>query len=76
MDSKTDNFRVLRVCASVTAEGVFVWRYVNYPQNWTYVASWPSILLLIVRFVPDLIYPFALAYKENQIVKEYKKKSH
>lgn len=41
-----------------TANGVFVWRYLNVPQNWAYVNSYWSWVLVIATMVPEFIYPF------------------
>ena len=30
---------------------VFIWRYINVPKNWSYVVSWPSILLWMTIWV-------------------------
>ncbi|KAI5262804.1 hypothetical protein E4T47_09202 [Aureobasidium subglaciale] len=41
-----------------TAYGVFAWRHLNVPQNWSYVGSWTSIAVIVLTMVPETIYPF------------------
>ena len=36
---------------------VFLWRYLNVPENWSYVASWPSIALFTLTLAPEVAYP-------------------
>ena len=50
--------RITRYLGCITAFLVFVWRYVNIPENWAYVASWWSIGGMIVTLAPETIYPF------------------
>ena len=51
--------RVVRFLGTVFACGVFFWRYLNVPQNWSYVGSWWSIIIFALWLLGDLIYPFA-----------------
>ncbi|KAF2264022.1 hypothetical protein CC78DRAFT_533474 [Lojkania enalia] len=41
------------------AFAVFVWRYLNVPENWEYVASPWSVGGMVVTLIPEHIYPFA-----------------
>ncbi len=46
---------------------VFFWRYINVPQNWGYVVSWPSIALLILTVIPEILYPFVFRNLERKL---------
>lgn len=47
---------------------VFFWRYINVPQNWDYVVSWPSIALLILTVIPETLYPFVFRNTERAMI--------
>lgn len=49
---------ITRYLGCITAFLVFIWRYVNVPQNWGYVASWWSVGGMVVTLVPEMVYPF------------------
>ncbi|KIW05050.1 uncharacterized protein PV09_04205 [Verruconis gallopava] len=49
---------ICRFLGCLTANGVFMWRYLNVPQNWEYVGSWWSIALVAVTIFPEIIYPY------------------
>lgn len=36
---------------------MFIWRYLNVPQNWAYVGSWLSVTIIVVTLIPEVIYP-------------------
>ncbi|KAJ0414052.1 hypothetical protein BJY00DRAFT_321327 [Aspergillus carlsbadensis] len=50
---------VVRYIGCYTAYGVFIWRYLNIPQNWRYVGSFWSWTIIIATLLPETIYPFA-----------------
>lgn len=50
--------RLTRFLGVHTANAVFVWRYLNVPQNWAYVNSFWSWVLVIATMVPEFVYPF------------------
>jgi hypothetical protein len=52
------DFRMTRYLGCITAFLVFIWRYLNVPENWSYVASWWSIGGMIVTLLPETVYPF------------------
>jgi hypothetical protein len=37
---------------------VFAWRYLNVPQNWSYVGSGVSVAVIALTMIPETIYPF------------------
>ncbi|KAH3983169.1 hypothetical protein HBH98_063820 [Parastagonospora nodorum] len=47
-----------RYLGCITAFLVFIWRHLNVPENWSYVASWWSIGGMIVTLLPETVYPF------------------
>ncbi|KAI9375660.1 hypothetical protein BJX61DRAFT_493719 [Aspergillus egyptiacus] len=49
---------LLRYTGCLTAYGVFIWRYLNVPQNWEYVASSWSIGIIVATLLPETVYPF------------------
>lgn len=50
--------RATRFLGVQTANGVFVWRYLNVPENWAYVNSFWSWVLVIATMIPEFLYPF------------------
>jgi len=42
----------------LTAYGVFLWRYINVPENWSYVGTSLSTALIVLTVLPELFYPF------------------
>lgn len=57
----------MRFCGVLSAMAVFFWRYLNVPQNWAYVVSWPSIVLVGLNVVPELMYPFLYRRAERKM---------
>ncbi|RAR06157.1 Amino acid transporter [Stemphylium lycopersici] len=49
---------ITRYLGCITAFLVFIWRYVNVPENWSYVGNWWSIGGMIVTLLPEMVYPF------------------
>ncbi|KAI7475392.1 hypothetical protein KC351_g10111 [Hortaea werneckii] len=47
-----------RYFGCVTAYLVFIWRYLNVPENWGYVNTWPSWLIIFFTMLPETIWPF------------------
>ncbi|KAL4912754.1 hypothetical protein BDW62DRAFT_193948 [Aspergillus aurantiobrunneus] len=47
-----------RYLGCFTAYGVFIWRYLNVPQNWGYVGSFWSITTIVATLLPETVYPF------------------
>lgn len=60
--------RITRFLGCLTANGVFMWRYMNVPQNWEYVGSWSSIALVIVTIFPEVIYPYFYIKTHNKML--------
>lgn len=54
--------RLTRYLGCITAFLVFIWRYLNVPDNWSYVANWWSIGGMIVTLLPETIYPFVYVW--------------
>lgn len=40
------------------------------PQNWAYVGSWPSITIVILTIIPEVVYPFAFFGTERKMTKK------
>ncbi|KAL6232070.1 hypothetical protein BDW75DRAFT_233098 [Aspergillus navahoensis] len=49
---------LVRYLGCFTAYSVFIWRYINVPQNWEYVGSFWSIAVIAATLVPETVYPF------------------
>lgn len=62
------NVRITRYIGCFTAYGVFIWRYLNVPQNWGYVASPWSVGIIVLTLLPETVYPFLYfrAYKARK----------
>ncbi|KAH9819405.1 hypothetical protein Tdes44962_MAKER05243 [Teratosphaeria destructans] len=56
---------ITRYLGCYTAYAVFYWRYWNLPQNWTYVGSIWSPVIIIATLIPETIYPFVY-YRVHQ----------
>lgn len=64
--------RIMRYLGCFTAYGVFLWRYLNVPENWAYVGSIWSTALIGLTLLPETIYPFVYIWahrKENRKAK-------
>lgn len=55
---KRHHLRATRFLGCWTAFGVFIWRYLNIPENWSYVGSTWSIAVIVLTLLPEHIYPF------------------
>ncbi|KXT00249.1 hypothetical protein AC578_1207 [Pseudocercospora eumusae] len=53
---------VTRFLGCVTAYGVFYWRYFNAPDNWPYVGSIWSTLIIVLTMLPEFAYPVICMY--------------
>ncbi|KAL2835290.1 hypothetical protein BDW59DRAFT_168525 [Aspergillus cavernicola] len=49
---------LVRYLGCLTAYGVFIWSYLNVPQNWQYVGSFWSIAIMLATLLPETVYPF------------------
>ena len=60
--------RMTRILGCILAFAVFIWRYVNVPQNWEYVGSWSSIATIFLTLLPEFIHPFVYlrVYKNDK----------
>jgi hypothetical protein len=58
--------RITRYLGCITAFLVFIWRYLNVPENWNYVASWWSIGGMVVTLLPETIYPFVYVWAHRK----------
>ncbi|TKA26369.1 hypothetical protein B0A50_05148 [Salinomyces thailandicus] len=47
-----------RYLGCVTAYSVFFWRYLNVPQNWSYVGSPLSIAVIALTMLPETFWPY------------------
>ncbi|KAI7709374.1 hypothetical protein KC353_g10402 [Hortaea werneckii] len=58
MEGQSAEIWLTRYLGCVTAYLVFVWRYLNVPENWGYVNTWPSWLIIFFTMLPETIWPF------------------
>ncbi|CBX90948.1 hypothetical protein LEMA_P059820.1 [Plenodomus lingam JN3] len=62
---------ITRYLGCITAFLVFIWRYVNVPENWSYVNTWPSIGGMVITLLPETVYPFFYIWAhENEKARE------
>jgi hypothetical protein len=63
---------ITRYLGCITALLVFIWRYINVPENWEYVANRWSVAGMVVTLFPETIYPFVYvwAYRQERRVEE------
>ncbi|KAH7359534.1 hypothetical protein BKA66DRAFT_515213 [Pyrenochaeta sp. MPI-SDFR-AT-0127] len=57
---------ITRYLGCITAFLVFIWRYVNIPENWSYVGSWWSIGGMIVTLLPETVFPFVYVWAHRK----------
>ena len=50
--------RITRYLGCITAFLVFIWRYLNVPENWSYVANPWSVGGMVATLLPETVYPF------------------
>jgi hypothetical protein len=58
--------RITRYLGCITAFLVFLWRYMNVPENWGYVGSWWSIGGMVVTLLPETAYPFVYVWAHRK----------
>ena len=68
--SLNEKNRLMRFLGTFFAISVFLWRYVNVPENWTFVANPWSIFFVSAWFLGDLLYPFVFGYVRACKLKE------
>lgn len=66
--------RITRYLGCYTAYGLFFWRYINVPENWSYVASTWSIWLIGLTLLAETIYPFVYVWVWKQESREGEKR--
>lgn len=64
--------RLARYLGCFTAYGVFIWRYLNVPQNWEYVGSFWSIAVIVITLLPETVYPFLFIWVASENEKKEK----
>ena len=75
-EEKLMNDRITRYLGCYAAYGVFVWRYLNAPQNWAYVnSSWSWFIILFTLFA-ETVYPFVYVWAHVQSIRKEDVKSH
>ncbi|KAH7363990.1 hypothetical protein BKA65DRAFT_603140 [Rhexocercosporidium sp. MPI-PUGE-AT-0058] len=47
-----------RFLGCIAAYSVFLWRYLNVPENWAYVSSPWSVGVMVLTVISEIIYPF------------------
>jgi hypothetical protein len=72
--------RITRCLGCIAAFLVFIWRYLNVPENWPYVGNPWSIGGMIVTLLPETVYPFFYVWahrkeRENTSLPERAQKS-
>ena len=65
---------ITRYLGCMTAFLVFIWRYMNVPENWGYVADSWSVVGMVVTLFPETAYPFVYlwAHKQEKQAKDEK----
>lgn len=63
---------ITRFLGCIASYGVFIWRYLNNPSAWSYVASPWSIWIICLTLAPETVYPFVYIWIHH---KESKTKS-
>jgi len=58
--------RITRYLGCYTAYAVFIWRYVNNPEAWSYVASAWSVWIILLTLLPETAYPFIYLWLYTQ----------
>lgn len=66
MEFNADNRRITRYLGCWTAYGLFFWRYLNIPENWSYVSSAWSIGMIGITLLAETIYPFIYVWVWRQ----------
>lgn len=62
--------RITRYIGCIFAYAVFIWRYLNVPENWSYVGSPLSWWIMGLTLLPETAFPFVYLH----IHKEQEKK--
>ena len=57
-----EQHRLMRFLGTFFAISVFLWRYLNVPENWAFVGNPWSIFLVSLWLVGDLLYPCIFYY--------------
>jgi len=57
---------ITRYLGCITAFLVFIWRYYNVPENWSYVGNWWSVGGMIVTLLPETVYPFVYVWAHRK----------
>ena len=67
--------RATRFIGCIFAFAVFIWRYLNLPQNWSYVGSKESVWLMGLTLLPELVFPFVYlkVHKQQEARQELEK---
>jgi hypothetical protein len=50
--------RITRYVGCIFAYAVFIWRYLNVPENWSYVGSKWSWWIMGLTLLPETVFPF------------------
>jgi hypothetical protein len=50
----------------IAAYSVFIWRYMNVPENWAYVGSIWSVGVMLLTIISEMIYPFVYIWVRMQ----------
>jgi len=50
--------RITRFVGCIFAYAVFVWRYLNVPENWSYVGHPLSWWIMGLTLLPEMVFPF------------------
>ena len=45
------------------------------PQNWSYVGSWASVVLVVVTILPEVVYPYFYIKTHRKMLQGAKQKN-
>jgi len=57
---------ITRYLGCICAFLVFIWRYLNAPDNWSYVGSFWSVAGMVVTLLPETVYPFVYVWAHKK----------
>jgi hypothetical protein len=58
--------RITRYVGCIFAYAVFIWRYLNAPENWSYVGSKWSWWIMGLTLLPETVFPLVYLQVHRQ----------